>query len=119
MKKYKIIRIDVDQVGDKIELSLLDGQIETANLTHQKIQKAINDIVKLLNEAPTYKILMRGCDDILIQVEEEEYNRKFLINLMEEFYEQTKFTLSIGIGTDLGEALINLNKAKFKGRNQI
>lgn len=113
------IRLDADNIGDAIELALINNDISSANLIHQKVQDGIKKIEKELVENKYCTILMQGCDDILFQTKKEHYSEAILINLKEKFLKQSGYTISIGAAYSLQEALINLRKAKLSGKNVI
>ncbi len=111
------IRLDADNIGDAIELSLINNDIKAANQVHGKIQSGIKNIEKQIANNKNCTILMKGCDDILFKINSEYYSESLLINLMDKFLSQTGYTLSIGVAYSLEKALINLRRAKFSGKN--
>lgn len=113
-KKY--IRLDADNVGDKIELALLQNNIETANKIHSSVQSGIAKIKNIILES-NGEILMAGCDDILFIYSLKSMD--FLDNIRNMFEMETGFTLSIGFGNNLAESLESLKIAKLSGKNQI
>jgi hypothetical protein len=115
----KFIRMDADGVGDKIELALLDDDIALAKAIHNAIRRSMRALIHRINTANDMEIIMVGCDDILIRMEAEHYRRNFLVTLMRLFNDTSGCTISIGVGSDLQEALLNLSKAKLSGKNKI
>lgn len=116
----KFIKLDADNIGDRIELALLNGDVKGAQEIHKAVQKAIQNIKETINTFPNWSILMIGCDDILMEVLVED--KKIIENLellRKRFISSCGFTLSIGVGGSLQEALINLTKAKLKGKDVI
>lgn len=118
MKKPIYVKLDADNIGDSIELALLNNNIEEAIRIHNLIQESIKKLVVKINDCG-YKILMIGCDDILFSVEFELFDETNLLELMEFFNSYTNFSLSMGVGISLNEALLNLRKAKISGKNKI
>ena len=118
MKKF--IRIDADNIGDHIELALLNGDIEEANKTHTLVQDAFASLRQKITSDLDSQVLMIRCDDILFSCSNKE---KIVRDKLEEFkcffVSETSFTISIGYGDSLQEALINLRKAKMSGKNKI
>jgi hypothetical protein len=113
------IRIDCDNVGDKIELALYNNDAQSA----QKISDTIKDnikwfVEKIINNLKA-EVLLIGSDDILYKTNEELYDLNELENLRQEFYKRTNITLSIGIGHSISQSLVNLNIAKISGKNKI
>jgi hypothetical protein len=118
MENEFFIRLDVDNVGDAIELALINNNVEKAKEIHKRIQKNILELVSIIKKENNI-ILMVGCDDILFSTSENNFKKEFLITLKNTFYNKTGFSLSIGVGLTLHEALINLQKAKLGGKNNI
>ena len=117
MDKRYYVRLDVDNVGDNIELALLQANLVRAQQIHDSIQTALADIQKVLRF--NCDILMQGCDDILFSISEIDYDENFLVELKDIFFEKTGFTISIGIGISINEAIGNLRIAKLSGKNRI
>lgn len=119
MSKTIYIRLDVDNAGDSIELALLNADINKAQNIHNLIQENINLIVEKIKSRNTLKILMRGCDDVLVSTTEGEYMSRFWNELKNEFRLKSGYTLSIGIGHCMTECMLNLRIAKVSGKNKI
>ena len=112
-------RVDADNVGDKLELYLIKGEIEAAQELHKKVQSTVHWLQCVLRDEVGFNILFAGCDDILFQGICEVYDRSQLERLRELFREQSNVTLSCGIGHSLEAALKNLRIAKLAGKNRI
>lgn len=119
MSKTVYIRLDVDNVGDSIELALLKDDYKEAQNIHNLIQESINFISEKIKNRNTLTILMKGCDDILVSTNENEYNLTFWKELKNEFNFKSGFTLSIGIAYSVTECMLNLRIAKISGKNKI
>lgn len=119
MNKDIFIRLDADDIGNAIELALINNDIESATLIHQKVQEGIKIIENELVENVDCKILLKGCDDILFQIKNEHFSESLLIRIKKMFQEHSGFTISIGIAYSLQHALLNLRKAKLSGKNII
>jgi len=117
--KYKYLRIDCDNVGDKIELCLYELDTEKAqginNLIRQSIAELSDNLRTLLNS----EILLIGPDDILLKIETSNIDLELLKQIKDNFYTKTGITLSIGIGEDIIGAMRNLDIAKRSGKNKI
>ena len=113
------IRIDVDRVGDSIELALLKLDYEKAQAIHDGVQNSIDKILEKIKLNKCASVLMKGCDDILFSFSKNDFESSFLKNLKNDFEKDSDFTLSVGIGASLGEALLNLRIAKVSGKNKI
>lgn len=119
MSNKKYIRLDADNVGDSIELSLMNEDIKKSQETHFKIQESINSILEKLKTHSGTSILMRGCDDILLSINEKDFDVNFIEKIKREFKIESGFSLSIGIGNSIPIALQNLRIAKLSGKNKI
>lgn len=119
MDKKKYIRLDADNIGDSIELYLLKEDVKNSQEIHFKVQNSIALILDKIKESKNTLILMRGCDDILFSVNEDEFDLNFLEKIRKEFKANSGFTLSIGIGDSILQAMQNLRVAKISGKNKI
>jgi len=112
------VRIDADSIGDAIEFALMNDDAHKAQIIHNVVQEAMQDlrdyVIQHFNN-----IIMYGCDDVLFNMPASPKNFGLLTTISVEFQRKTEFTLSIGIGITLSEALINLRKAKLTGKNKI
>ncbi len=119
MNEKIYIRFDVDNVGENIELNLLNKHYNKAQDIHDCIQLNMRETLKELRNFSSLSLLMIGCDDILFSINKIEFDLDFFNNLKEQFYTKTGFTISIGIGNSMLEALFNLRVAKLSGKNKI
>lgn len=113
------IRIDCDNVGDKIELALYNNDPQKAQKISDLIKDNIMWLIKELTLKLNAKILLIGSDDILCEISGEFYNLEELEKIRLKFCEKANITLSIGIGNSIITSLINLNIAKISGKNKI
>jgi hypothetical protein len=119
MNNEVFIRLDADNIGDAIELSLLNDNIVMAKHIHRNVQSGINTLIDKISNSGNYTILMQGCDDILFKVDKEDYSESFIMELKSTFFSVSEYTISIGVATSVQEVLINLRKAKLGGKNRI
>lgn len=119
MSEEIFARLDADNIGDAIELSLINNDINTAKLIHKKVQSGISNIEKHIMKNEHCIVLMKGCDDILFKIQAKHFSNSLLIEIKEKFLKLTGYTISIGVAYSLEEALLNLRKAKLKGKNVI
>jgi hypothetical protein len=118
MSNLIYIRLDVDNVGDAIELALNCANFERANKIHLNIQREISKVKEtlLLDNA---NILMIGSDDIMFSIYSNDMIGNLLSDICDYFKTNTGFTLSIGVGHNIFQALNNLKLAKLSGKNKI
>lgn len=114
----KLIRIDFDNIGDKIDYCLFNSEFENAQKISDIIKSSIKESLKYINENfKTSKILLIGADDILFSTINPTLGE---IEKLKEFYfTKTGFTVSIGVGNNIKEAMSNLKEAKVSGKNLI
>lgn len=115
----KYIRIDCDNVGDKIELFLYQNNTLEAQKISDTIKKNINWLAVQFSEKLKGEILVIGADDILFKTSIEYYNKKTIEELKLIFFEKSGITISIGVGNNILDAMKNLKIAKISGKNKI
>lgn len=116
---HKYIRIDCDNVGDKIELCLYELNPEKAQRINNLIRKSIIELSDSLRTLLNSQILLIGPDDILLKIETDQIDFELLNEIKEDFFSKTGITLSVGIGNDIVGAMRNLDIAKKSGKNRI
>jgi len=72
-----------------------------------------------LLKQPGYEILMSGCDDILLRLPLHLFKIEYFADLKNDFYVRAGFSISIGVGESVREAIFNLQRAKLDGKNKI
>jgi hypothetical protein len=113
------VRFDADNIGDKLELLLIRGNISAASALQAKVQSAMNQLHAALRGQKEVEILFVGCDDILFKINVQVYNLQNIEKFRKFFEERSGCTLSGGVGINLEEALKNLRIAKLEGKNKI
>lgn len=114
----KLIRIDFDNIGDKIDFFLYEDNFMEAQEISNSIKKSINEAINLIYKIfKNAKILLIGADDLLFSC--HELKKEQLEVLMHFFFVNTNQTVSIGVGKDIREAMLNLKIAKVSGKNII
>lgn len=114
----KIIKLDFDNVGDYIDFHLYNNNLALAQEATFIIQSIIKTSLNFIKENFTnVEILVVGADDILFSCQELTKEK---LNILKNFYSsQTPFTISIGVGDDIKESLLNLRIAKVSGKNMF
>jgi hypothetical protein len=110
--------IDADDVGDKLELLLLDENIDDAAALNNAIRDAMREMCETVNAEPTAELLMVGCDDIIVRLPSTAVD-SMVARIRSEFHSATGFTLTVGIGNSLRVALERLRRGKLVGKNTI
>lgn len=119
MENKLFVRLDADNIGDRIELALINGNPIEAQRIHNEVQVAMQSLVNIIKVIPGTEILLVGADDILFSGQPTVLSRDILENIRTEFYKITMFTLSIGVGPTISSALQNLTRAKLSGKDRI
>lgn len=116
MKKY--IRIDCDNVGDKIEHLLYNSETQKAQELNNNIKESLNKAVSWIKDTlEDGEILLVGADDILFTSKNiTEVDFQYLKNI---FFNLSNTTISIGVGDSIKSAMQNLLIAKVSGKNNI
>lgn len=114
----KIIRIDFDNIGDKIDFYLFQEDFKSAQEISDIIKIAINNsIVFIKDNFENSEILLVGADDVMFLCDNPNLNK--LETLKDFYFENTGLTVSIGVGHNIKEVILNLKEAKVSGKNTI
>jgi hypothetical protein len=114
----KLVRIDFDDIGDKIDYYLFNEDFEKAQEVSNVIKATIRDSLLYIRDNFEYvEILLIGADDILfsctgINLEKLEALKKF-------YKDKSNLTVSIGFGNNIREVMLNLKEAKVSGKDII
>jgi len=115
----KFVRIDCDNVGDKIELALYNNEPKVAQQISDDIKTNIAWFIQQITAAFNAEILLVGSDDILFTINYDLFNSKKLDSIRHEFSNRTSITISMGIGDSIRDSLTNLHIAKVSGKDKI
>lgn len=116
MKVY--IHIDGDNVGNNIEILLMDGRLDDAVHLSKKIKTTFDKIKEKIELELTAEVHIYAGDDLIVSTE-KHCILEDLKKICDVFNDSTGLTLSIGVGNDIKESLSNLRRAKISGRNKI
>jgi CRISPR/Cas system-associated protein Cas10 (large subunit of type III CRISPR-Cas system) len=110
---------DGDNIGDKIEIMLLENRVTEATEFSEKIKTAMSRLHEITKTQSGVEVIIFGGDDLLLKYESNFIHIDFLEKLRSEFLEITGNTMSCGIGESVKESVMNLYFAKLYGKNQI
>jgi len=114
----KLVRIDFDNIGDKIDYHLFNENFEKAQDISNIIKSTINSSLLYIQENfAEVNILLIGADDILFS--SSSISREKLEVLKEFYSNKSSLTVSIGVGNNIKETMLNLKEAKVSGKNII
>ena len=112
-----VIHLDGDDIGNRIELLLLDGNLEEASRLSLQITAAMNQLRRSLERVADLRIHLFGGDDLIATFRPKSISKEELNGLRDEFKANCTLTISGGIGLSVQEALMNLRRAKLSGKN--
>jgi GTP cyclohydrolase III len=112
-----VIHLDGDDIGNRIELLLLDGNIDEASRLSLQITEAMNQLRGSLELVASLRIRLFGGDDLIATFRPKSISKEELNRLRNEFKANCSLTISGGIGLSIQEALMNLRRAKLSGKN--
>ncbi|MGV0924116.1 mCpol domain-containing protein [Empedobacter tilapiae] len=112
----KLIRLDFDNIGEKIDYYLINEEYEKAQNVTDIIKSTINETITFIKtHFSEVEIYVVGADDILFLTVDPKEEQ--LVSLKDFIFKKSKFTVSIGVGNNIRETLINLMEAKVSGKN--
>lgn len=108
---------DGDNVGDKIEILLLDGDLEKARALSESIKVSLTGIEQYLSGR--FEIILSGGDDLLVRFEDSEDILTIVAWVRSKFAQETGLTMSCGIGRTIADSIYQLGLAKLYGKNGV
>lgn len=118
-QQYVYVCMDADDVGAKIELMLLDENIDEAAEVAESVRKGMKSLRAAISNSPESELLMSGCDDVIVRIEANVDIEALVAELRTAFYSTTGFSLTAGIGVSIRDALESLRRGKLMGKNQV
>lgn len=109
---------DGDRIGDRLELFLLEGNIDGAVALSGRLHRALARLVSSLKEELNGQILFTGGDDVLAAVPATLASSEGCEALQSVYQEACGCTLSVGVGRTPQSAVDALRRAKLLGRNR-
>lgn len=110
---------DGDDVGSRLELLLLDDKSEEAASYSRDVSRALVLVHNDLSSRPDVSVLVAGGDDVLARWPAGALTLDDVEAIRVLFHEACGQTLSVGIGSSLHDATINLRRAKLLGKARI
>jgi hypothetical protein len=110
---------DGDNIGDTIEIMLIEDRIDEAIILSDSITSFNDEIEKFLEKKSDVLIILSGGDDLLIQYDFDKYGTQILEEIRMIFVNKTGLSISCGFGDEIAHAINNLRLAKLYGKNQI
>ena len=116
--REQVLHFDGDDVGNQIELLLLDGKLDEAAIISQKLILAIQQFRQSLENAGG-RIRLCGGDDVIATSPASSISLQLINKLRADFEATCGLTISGGVGSSVQEALLNLRRAKLSGKNRL
>ena len=110
---------DGDNIGDTLEILLVEEKVAEAQRFSRNIKIAISEIEAKLKDIPDTEIIIAGGDDLLIKYDSRLHNMSFLEEIRTIFKARTNHSMSCGVGENIPHSVQNLYLAKLYGKNQI
>lgn len=110
---------DGDNIGNTIEVLLIEGKVAEAISLSENINDAANKIGKILRSRNGIEVMILGGDDLLIKYDSEKYGSELLEEIRTLFQAKTGLSMSCGVGENIPESIQNLRLAKLYGKDQI
>jgi hypothetical protein len=114
-----IIYFDGDDVSSALELLLLNGDVAGAREYSQLLSRASALVGDYLAAEPGVEIILAGGDDIVVCLRRESAAPELIERVRKAYRRECGRSMSVGVGDDSREAVINLRQAKLMGRNRV
>jgi hypothetical protein len=116
---FAYLLADGDSIGDRLELFLLDGDVEAAAYFSERLRQALEALALALEKGLSGKIIFTGGDDVLALVPAAMVSDEACRGLQSAYQNACGCTLSIGIAHSVDRAVGALRRAKLLGRNRF
>ena len=115
------IAIDGDDVGRRIERLIVNNQTHQLSKFSTQYEYAMDWLEKILESNLKTQTIFKGGDSLFAICSEKQpfAIKSSLEALRKDFYNLSKMTLSMGIGSSPREAYFALKLAKAQGKNRI
>lgn len=110
---------DGDNIGDSIELLLINANVKEATKLSVKLNDAIRQLKDELNDKLDIEIILYGGDDLLIKYDDVSDHLNIIQVARKNYFDCCGHYISCGCGDTLNIAMENLRKAKLMGRNHF
>jgi GTP cyclohydrolase III len=114
-----IAHFDGDRIGPRLELLLLEEQLEKANAYSNAVEQAMLALRDSLVEHVGATIHVCGGDDLIVSVPDETISMGDIEKLRQEFHSVCGQSISVGIGASARLAVHNLRRAKLLGGDRV
>ena len=109
---------DGDNIGSRLELLLIDDQVEDARSYSASVNRALSEAQLILTRLPTVEVILAGGDDLLARWTLGAVSLADVEAVRDAFLKFCGQSLSVGVGQSAGRAAYNLRRAKLLGKAQ-
>jgi minimal CRISPR polymerase domain len=110
---------DADRIRERIEGYLLGDTPAEVRTFSERLAGGLREFVRSAEILLNADVLMAGGDDVLLCVKPASYSRHTLEELAKTFCQATGCTISLGVGSEVSTAYLNLRRAKAAGGGVI
>jgi hypothetical protein len=110
---------DGDNVGARLELLLLNDDVDGAERYSKSITAALCAACDVVQSFETARVVFAGGDDLLVQWKESIAFSTDIERVRSVYESLCGQTLSAGVGFTANQASLNLRKAKLLGKSQV
>ena len=110
---------DGDNIGNSIELLLLNANVKEASELRVKLNNAISQLKEELSDKLDIEIILYGGDDLLIKYDDVSNHLNTIQVARNNYFDCCGHYISCGCGNTLNIAMQNLRKAKLMGKNHF
>jgi hypothetical protein len=111
--------LDGDNVGNRLELLLLDERLDDACKYSESVTKALQQVRAFLIEVPTVRVLIAEGDDLLATWQPGSVKVEDIDEMRKIFLRNCGQSMSAGVGFSTSSAVRNLRRAKLMGKAQV
>lgn len=115
----RYLYLDGDDVGNRLELLLLDGNLADAAHVSDLLTSAMQDLRGALEATPNVEVRLCGGDDLIAVFNDGALDEARLAEIRSAFHAACGITVSAGVGTSVEQALSNLRRAKLGGKDRV
>ena len=110
---------DGDNIGNHLELLLMDNRIDDASEYSESVERALSHIRDSLEGNVNVVVIFAGGDDLVAKWPDGSVSRETIEKLRDAFQQICGRSISVGLGSSPSRAALNLRRAKLMGKSQV
>jgi hypothetical protein len=119
LKNNMFIYLDGDDIGNHLELLLLDGKLDEAIEFSELVTGGMSELRKSFEKIANVKVRLFGGDDLIVEFSNSPLSEIEVNQFRKDFEFKCGVTISGGLGLSVNDALSNLRRAKLSGKNRL